>query len=143
MDLEKMRLDNKFDYTINIDSSIHVEEKNILPMIIQPLVENSIWHGIVPSSEAGVVSIDFKKTGGTVVCKVEDNGVGISPRGNNKEKSKNNLSLAMKNVSERLKIISELNDTTWSIKTEDKSVKDPTQTGTIVTIVFPAIKSKP
>ena len=143
MDLEKMRLDNKFDYTINIDSSIDVEEKNILPMIIQPLVENSIWHGIVPSSKPGIISIDFKKTDGMVICKVEDNGVGINAKVNDREKSQNNLSLAMKNVSERLKIISELNDTTWSIKTEDKSLSDPSETGTIVTIVFPAIKSKP
>ena len=78
-----------------------------------------------------------------VICKVEDNGVGINAKVNDREKSQNNLSLAMKNVSERLKIISELNDTTWSIKTEDKSLSDPSETGTIVTIVFPAIKSKP
>ena len=141
MDLEKMRLDNKFEYTINIDSSIDIEEKNILPMIIQPLVENSIWHGIVPSSKPGVISIDFKKENGAVICKVEDNGVGINIS-LNKEKTQNNLSLAMKNVSERLKIISELNESSWAIKTEDKSVTDPLQSGTIVTIVFPAVKDR-
>lgn len=141
MDLEKMRLDNKFEYTINIDCSIDIEEKNILPMIIQPLVENSIWHGIVPSSKPGVISIDFKKENGAVICKVEDNGVGINIS-LNKEKTQNNLSLAMKNVSERLKIISELNESSWAIKTEDKSVTDPLQSGTIVTIVFPAVKDR-
>jgi hypothetical protein len=141
MDLEKMRLDNKFEYTINIDSSIDIEDKNILPMIMQPLVENSIWHGIVPSSKPGIISIDFRKEKGAVICKVEDNGVGINTS-INKEKSQNNLSLAMKNVSERLKIISELNDSTWAIKTEDKSVRDPSQSGTIVTIVFPALKER-
>ena len=141
LDLEKMRLDNKFEYTINIDSSIDIEEKNILPMTIQPLVENSIWHGIVPSSKPGVITIDFRKEKGAVICKVEDNGIGIN-MAVNKEKSQNNLSLAMKNVSERLKIISELNDSTWAIKTEDKSVTKPGLTGTIVTIVFPALKEK-
>ena len=118
-----------------------IEEKNILPMIIQPLVENSIWHGIVPSSKPGVISIDFKKENGAVICKVEDNGVGINIS-LNKEKTQNNLSLAMKNVSERLKIISELNESSWAIKTEDKSVTDPLQSGTIVTIVFPAVKDR-
>jgi len=141
MDLEKMRLDNKFDYRINIDSGIDIEEKNILPMIIQPLVENSIWHGIVPSSKPGIINIDFKKENGNIICKVEDNGVGIHATWA-KEKSQNNLSMAMKNVRERLKIIGELNDSTWEIKTEDKSVSDPTQSGTIVTIVFPSTKSK-
>ena len=38
------------------------------------------------------------------------------------------------------KIISELNDSTWAITTEDKSVKDPLQHGTIVTIIFPGVK---
>jgi sensor histidine kinase YesM len=142
MDLEKMRLDNKFEYTINIDSSINVEEKNILPMIIQPLVENSIWHGIVPSTQPGIISVDFKKENGTIVCQVEDNGVGINTS-IHKEKSQNNLSLAMKNVTERLKIIGELNDSTWAIKTEDKSVGDSSKSGTIVTIIFPALKEKP
>lgn len=141
MDLEKMRLDNKFDYTINIDSSIDVEDKNILPMIIQPLVENSIWHGIVPSSKHGAITIDFKKEKGAVICTVTDNGVGINATVN-KEKSQSNLSLAMKNVSERLKIISELNDSTWAVKTIDRSVADPEQSGTIVTIIFPALKNK-
>ena len=141
MDLEKMRLDNKFEYSINIDSSIDIEDKNILPMIIQPLVENSIWHGIVPSSKPGIISINFKKENNTVICTVEDNGVGINTA-INKEKSQNNLSLAMKNVSERLKIISELNDSTWAIRTEDRSVSDPSVSGTVVTIVFPALKDK-
>ena len=141
MDLEKMRLDNKFEYTINIDSSIDIEEKNILPMIIQPMAENSIWHGIVPSSKPGIITINFKKENGAVICTVEDNGVGINIA-LTKEKSQNNLSLAMKNVSERLKIIGELNDSTWAIKTEDRSLTDSTQSGTVVTIIFPALKDK-
>ena len=95
----------------------------------------------MPSSKPGVISIDFRKEKGAVICKVEDNGVGINTS-LHKEKSQNNLSLAMKNVSERLKIISELNDSTWAIKMEDKSVNDPLQSGTIVTIVFPALKEK-
>jgi len=142
LDLEKMRLDNKFEYTINIGSSINVQDKNILPMIIQPLVENSIWHGIVPSSKPGIIRIDFNKENGAVVCKVDDNGVGINAAEEKKEKNQNNLSMAMENVRERLKIIGELNDSSWAIKTEDKSVSDPTATGTIVTIVFPSIKSR-
>ena len=140
LDLEKMRLDNKFEYTINIDRSIQVEEKNILPMIIQPLVENSIWHGIVPSLKPGVISVEFKKEKGSVICIVEDNGVGINTTLEKKEKNQNNLSMAMENVRERLKIIGELNDSTWEIRTVDKSVADASVTGTIVTIIFPAVK---
>ncbi|MDB5284852.1 MAG: signal transduction histidine kinase, LytS, partial [Bacteroidota bacterium] len=140
MDLEKVRLDNKFEYEINIDISIDLEKKEILPMILQPLVENSIWHGIVPSGRPGRISIDFKKENGQIICVVEDNGVGINSKGASTEKGHNNLSLAMKNVSERLKIISELNSSTWDVKTEDKSNLATGETGTIVTVLFPAVK---
>ena len=141
LDLEKMRLDNKFEYEINIDSSIDIEKKDILPMILQPLVENSIWHGIVPSEKTGKIKIDFKEHEGKTVCIVDDNGVGIHYKNINKIKSNNNLSLAMKNVSERLKIISELNDSSWLLKTEDKNDLGEGESGTVITIIFPAIKN--
>jgi LytS/YehU family sensor histidine kinase len=136
LDLEKMRLDNKFDYELNIDSSIDIERKNILPMIIQPLVENSIWHGIVPAERQGKISIEFKKVDGKITCVVTDNGVGIQDK---KEKSQNNLSLAMKNVSERLKIISELNNSNWAINIVDRSTLATGETGAVVTVVFPEL----
>ena len=72
-----MRLDGKFEYEINIDSDVDIQDKNILPMIIQPLVENSIWHGIVPSNRPGFIKIDFIKLNGNIICSVEDNGVGM------------------------------------------------------------------
>ncbi|HWB63312.1 MAG TPA: histidine kinase [Chitinophagales bacterium] len=137
LELEKLRLDDKFEYEINIDTNIHIEEKIILPMIIQPLVENSIWHGIAPSGRMGKITVNFSAKNGQVICTVEDNGVGIHAKKEGEHKTQNNLSLAMKNVSERLKIISELNNSTWAIKTEDKSENNPGETGTRVTIIFP------
>jgi ligand-binding sensor domain-containing protein/two-component sensor histidine kinase len=140
LDLEKMRLDNKFEYEINIDSSIDIEKKNILPMIIQPLVENSIWHGILPMDRPGKIKIDFKQNGHGINCTVEDNGVGINRKKDNVGGNPNNLSLAMTNVRERLKIIGDLNDSTWAVKTEDKSLLNTGETGTVVTIIFPEVK---
>ncbi len=139
LELEKMRLENKFEYELNIDSGIDIEQKNILPMIIQPLVENSIWHGIVPADRAGNISISFKKQDGRILCIVDDNGIGINAAGKER-KGQNNLSLAMINVSERLKIISELNNSTWKISMEDKSDQKPNESGTKVTVLFPALK---
>jgi LytS/YehU family sensor histidine kinase len=142
LDLEKMRLDGKFDYEINIDSLVDIEKKNILPMIIQPLVENSIWHGIAPLERKGHISIHFKMEDSNVLCVVTDNGLGIGNANQGKRKSQNNLSLAMKNVSDRLKIMSELNNSVWAVKTEDRSVLNPNDSGTIVTVIFPSINAK-
>jgi LytS/YehU family sensor histidine kinase len=140
MDLEKLRLDNKFDYEINIDSKVDIEAKILIPMIIQPIVENSIWHGIVPSGNSGKVKVDFKKDGHNLVVVVEDNGVGLRPDNENPNKSPQHLSMAMTNVKERLKIIGDLNDSTWYIQMEDKKEKGLVESGAIVTIRFPEIK---
>jgi|GEM_PF-2267007 len=140
MDLEKLRLDNSFEYEINIDSNVNIEEKIMLPMILQPLVENSIWHGIVPYGGLGKIKVEFYKQSNALVCIVDDNGVGIKSKGHINKKSQNNLSLAMGNVNERLKIIAELNGSDWFINIEDKSDKDKAEHGTVVTIKFPIVK---
>ena len=143
MDLEKLRLDNKFDYEINIDSRVDIEAKTLLPMIIQPIVENSIWHGIVPSGIRGKVKVDFKYESNILVVMVEDNGVGLDPDWQNANRSPQHLSMAMSNVKERLKIIGDLNDDdTWYIHMEDKRDKGLNGSGMIVTIRFPEIKMK-
>ncbi|MBS1614081.1 MAG: histidine kinase, partial [Bacteroidetes bacterium] len=141
LDLEKLRLENKFDYELNIDSNVDIEQKTMLPMIIQPLVENSIWHGIVPLEERGKIKVDFKLDEvGALVCTVDDNGVGINSTKLITKKEQNNLSLAMSNVKERLKIIGELNGSEWFINFKDKSELGNKDRGTIVTIRFPLAK---
>jgi hypothetical protein len=141
LDLEKLRLENKFDYELNIDSNVDIEQKTMLPMIIQPLVENSIWHGIVPLEERGKIKVDFKLDEvGALVCTVDDNGVGINSTKLITKKEQNNLSLAMSNVKERLKIIGELNGSEWFINFKDKSELGNKERGTIVTIRFPLAK---
>lgn len=143
LDLEKLRLENKFDYELNIDSNVDVEKKMMLPMILQPLVENSIWHGIVPLEEKGLIKVSFKKDeDGALICMVDDNGVGINSTKMVTKKEQNNLSLAMSNVKERLKIIGELNGSEWFINFMDKSELGNKERGTIVTIRFPIAKTE-
>lgn len=143
LDLEKLRLENKFDYELNIDSNVDIESKTMLPMIIQPLVENSIWHGIVPLEERGKIKVDFKRDNdGALICTVEDNGVGINSSKLITKKEQNNLSLAMSNVKERLKIIGELNGSEWFINFRDKSEMGNKERGTIVTIRFPIARKE-
>lgn len=46
-------------------------------MIFQPLLENAIWHGIVPSQQKGIIKISPQQQGDKIQCDVRDNGVGI------------------------------------------------------------------
>lgn len=47
LELEKLRFENKFDYKINIDQAIDKDDIRIPPMLIQPYLENAIWHGLM------------------------------------------------------------------------------------------------
>ena len=76
LDLEKLRFDNKFDYSITIDKNIDVEFVEIPPMIIQPYIENAIIHGLLHKPSKGQIDIDFRLDNETIVCSVVDNGVG-------------------------------------------------------------------
>ena len=77
--LEKLRFKEKLNYAINIDEHIEPAEIMIPPLLIQPLVENSIKHGILPRRSAeGYISIDITEENGCVVIAVKDNGIGIA-----------------------------------------------------------------
>lgn len=85
LDLEKMRTDNVFDYQIAVDPSIDQLNSFVPPLILQPFVENSIWHGIVPKGKQGLISIQITKSGKSdLECILADNGIGIAESMNQK-----------------------------------------------------------
>ena len=74
--LEQMRFSNKFNYKISIDPEIDINQLNIPPLLLQPFVENSIWHGLMPSKNIGEILIDIRKQGENLHIKITDNGIG-------------------------------------------------------------------
>lgn len=78
MELEKLRFDNKFDFTINVSKDIDSENTAIPPMLIQPFIENAIIHGIMNKPTKGHISIGFSNGIDTdvLLCTVEDDGIG-------------------------------------------------------------------
>ena len=55
LQLESMRFENKFNYTFNIDEALDMGHIMVPALIIQPFIENAIWHGLVPKDEGGKV----------------------------------------------------------------------------------------
>jgi len=76
LDLEKLRFDNKFEYSIHVDNSIDDEFIEIPPMIVQPYVENAIIHGILHKPSAGNIKIQFRIQNESLLCTITDDGVG-------------------------------------------------------------------
>ena len=77
MQLESLRMQHKFTYEIKVDENIDRENTLIPPLILQPFVENSIWHGISKKQGVGKILIHIHKEGNMINCIVEDNGIGM------------------------------------------------------------------
>ncbi|MBK7967118.1 MAG: histidine kinase [Bacteroidetes bacterium] len=77
IELEQLRFDNKFSFTININESIDKDTTSIPPLILQPYVENAIWHGLMNKSSSGKVDITINKIGhNQLKCIIQDDGIG-------------------------------------------------------------------
>ena len=120
LDLEKLRFEGQFDYEISIDSAIRPELVTIPSMILQPFLENAIWHGIMPKNSKG--KIDLKITPANsdkiLIC-IEDNGIG---RKNSTEigmKRRHHKPTGIKNIQERLILLNRLNKSRNSIRIVD------------------------
>ncbi len=74
--IEQIRFDNHFTYTIAVDDDLLKEEWMIPPLIIQPFVENAILHGLLPLDNGGLLQINLVMKDGLIQCCIEDNGIG-------------------------------------------------------------------
>jgi sensor histidine kinase YesM len=107
--LEELRFSGKINYSIQVDETIEKDTTFLPPMVLQPFVENAIWHGLMhkEKNELGNISIAIRENEDTLVCTIEDNGIG---RTRSQELKENSLiktkSLGMKITEERLKLLS-------------------------------------
>ncbi|MFN6943305.1 MAG: 7TM diverse intracellular signaling domain-containing protein [Cytophagaceae bacterium] len=76
LSLEAMRLGNSFSYNIEVNPSINPEREVIPAFIIQPFVENAVWHGLMPKQGDKFVSIRIEKEASVLAIIIEDNGIG-------------------------------------------------------------------
>lgn len=106
LELEIMRFTDKFEYRITVDPDIDQNYDRIPSMLIQPYVENAIIHGLLPKQGHGKILIHLQKLDGSILCTIEDNGIG---RERSNEFKKNRVqqhkSVGMSITQERLDIL--------------------------------------
>ena len=100
LDIQKIRYDDKFEYNITIPSNLY--DLKVPKMILQPIVENSIYHGIKNIKEKGLISIESEIVDDTLLIYVKDNGNELSDKAENGTKLGG---IGMKNVDQRIKIL--------------------------------------
>lgn len=76
MELEQARMNGKFDYSIEVDAAIDQAETMVPPLVLQPFVENAIWHGISRKEGKGYIKLIVRKYPDRLTMSVEDDGVG-------------------------------------------------------------------
>lgn len=76
LQLEQLRFTDKFTYLIELEEQLDSSDASIPSMILQPLLENSIWHGLLHQSKPGMIQLKIKQEDHLLHCLVEDNGVG-------------------------------------------------------------------
>lgn len=105
LNLEQMRFDKEFNYSITVDENCETDYVMLPPMLIQPFVENAIIHGL-KSVPNGTISIAFQENDDILICTIDDNGIGRSAAAKN-GKAKEHQSLATKITEERLATLSQ------------------------------------
>ena len=119
IEIEALRLGSKLHYTMLVSEDIDKENTLIPPLILQPFIENSIWHGIAPKEDAGHIMIEVKQKDDKLICTVDDDGVG---RKKIDLTSNESNSLGVKITKNRLDIINQMHKVKGAFKMIDKDV---------------------
>jgi hypothetical protein len=137
LQLEHSRFKDKFDYTFQIDEAVDASEFELPPMIIQPFIENAVWHGLRYTQEKCLLSIRIRQKKEDLIITVSDNGIGRKKSLELKTKNqKLQNSTCMKNIENRIVIMNELYRTNIRVEITD-AYPDAENSGTQVNICIP------
>jgi LytS/YehU family sensor histidine kinase len=133
--MEQFRCKNAFHYYIKYHNGLNKEEAMIPPLLLQPIVENAIWHGVNPKGGDGQIGIEFLQKEDTLYCEITDNGVGRKKSSELKSLlSRNHKSIGLQITKERLAILGNLHDDESLVEIEDLIDDNGLAGGTKVTI---------
>jgi len=139
LEFEKLRFADKLNYVIDIDTSVAQEEIEIPSFLIQPFVENAIWHGLLPREQGGNLLLLVRRHENNLLITIEDDGVGINtslmyPKAD----LENKISMGINIIRERIELLRKLNSD-YGLSIVDKAELNgkATTTGTMVKITVP------
>ncbi len=142
LELEKSRFPDKFDFRIKVDDPLYADDQLKIPgMLIQPHLENAIWHGLRYREAKGILQLSFVKRNNFIDITIEDNGIGIAESKKAKTANQQKHSgRGITNTMERIKILNELYHQNITCTVEDKPAPD---NGVKVKITVPLLKNQP
>jgi sensor histidine kinase YesM len=133
LEIEDLRFEENIKSNISVHPGITPSSVKIPIMMIQPFVENAIWHGLLNKQGEKLINISFEPEGENYIkCTVEDNGTGRKKENEMSERR----SLATGFIEQRLNLLNRIHKLNCSLKINDKAGN----AGTIVQIILPILK---
>lgn len=134
--LEHFRFKDKFDYTILLDETIAVDDYQIPPMLLQPYIENAVWHGLRYKTEKGHLYINIDKKSDTeITITIADDGIGRERSKDLKtDNQKKQNSTGMGNIKKRVAILNAMYKDKIAVSVEDFQALDDVGTKVVVTL---------
>lgn len=138
LEIEKLRFEDKLNFIICAESTVDVEELFIPSMLLQPIVENSLNHGLFHKEGNGMISINFNQIDAyTLKITIEDDGIGIAKSASIVKKTYGNYqSNSTQVLGERLELLNKCSNLFITHTIEDRSHLNTKNTGTLVTLLF-------
>tara|TARA_Y100000815_G_scaffold241918_1_gene238493 strand:+ start:806 stop:3622 length:2817 start_codon:yes stop_codon:yes gene_type:complete len=133
IDLTQIRYPNKFEFEIKIAPELQISEIILPNLLLQPIVENAIIHGLAPKKEKGKLNLSFYTENNFLICTVEDNGIGRK-----ESAKKNSVNEHQSKASQIIKDRLNLFDSKCTITYLDLSNKNNISLGTKVVIKLPS-----
>ncbi|MGS2727558.1 histidine kinase [Psychroserpens sp. BH13MA-6] len=134
--LEHFRFQDKFDYEIIVKDDVAVGEYQIPPMLLQPYIENAVWHGLRYKTEKGLLKITIaKKSDHEITITVADDGIGrarskdLKTENQQKQKSK-----GMGNIKKRVAILNDMYKDKVDVFIDDFQDAEDVGTKVVVTL---------
>jgi hypothetical protein len=142
IDLEQLRFQERFHFNIKIDQLIDTDELYIPNLIMQPIVENAIWHGLLQLKEKrhGLLELEILETEVALILGIRDNGVGRHYQSQTQDiPSSKHISKGTQLVQERILTLNQLLETKVkaSFEITDLFNENNEPTGTLVRITLP------
>jgi LytS/YehU family sensor histidine kinase len=136
--LESMRFGDKLHCSFQIGEAIDLKSIKVPALIVQPFIENAIWHGIVPKDARGDMSVRVEQNGHATSVFIDDNGIGreMSRQYKFREAGAQHESKGMKLTQRRLDVDNLLRERQASLETIDKIDADGHAAGTTVILTF-------
>jgi LytS/YehU family sensor histidine kinase len=142
IELEQLRFENHFNFNIEVDESVETERVQVPPLLLQPYVENAIWHGLMHKDDQGNIEIIIEMKNNQLFMTITDDGVGREKSALFKSKyDNNNKSLGMSITKDRIILLNKIYQNKARIDVIDLYDKNNNSAGTRIEISVPVVKS--